>query len=49
VGDEVAIEDGVLTVHRMDGRRVDRVQFTPSPVEEGVDDLVRAARGGDQR
>lgn len=49
VGDTVDIDGGVLAVHRMDGRRVDRVQFTPTPVEEGVDDLVRAAKGGDQR
>lgn len=49
VGDTVALDDGMLTVHRMDGRRVDRVQFTPTPVETDVDDLVRAAKGGDQR
>lgn len=30
VGDEVEIEDGVLRVERMDGRRVDRVRFTPT-------------------
>jgi CBS domain containing-hemolysin-like protein len=30
VGDEVLIEDGVLRVERMDGRRVDRVRFTPT-------------------
>ncbi len=30
VGDEVAIEDGALRVERMDGRRVDRVRFTPA-------------------
>lgn len=30
VGDEVEIEDGALRVERMDGRRVDRVRFTPS-------------------
>ena len=30
VGDEVQIEDGVLRVERMDGRRVDRVRFTPT-------------------
>ncbi len=29
VGDEVSIEDGVLRVERMDGRRVDRIRFTP--------------------
>jgi len=49
VGDRVDLPDGTLAVQRMDGRRVDRVQFTPTPVEENVDDLVRAAKGGDQR
>jgi CBS domain containing-hemolysin-like protein len=49
VGDTVAIDDGVLAVQRMDGRRVDRVQFTPRPEEQDIDDLVRAAKGGDQR
>ncbi|MDQ1137536.1 CBS domain containing-hemolysin-like protein [Microbacterium sp. SORGH_AS 1204] len=48
VGDTVDIDDGVLAVQRMDGRRVDRVQFTPTPKEQDVDDLVRAAKGGDQ-
>lgn len=28
-GDEIRIENGVLKVERMDGRRVDRVRFTP--------------------
>ena len=32
VGDEVEIEDGTLEVQRMDGRRVDRVRFTPTPM-----------------
>lgn len=49
VGDEVATEDGVLHVQRMDGRRVDRVRFVPNPPETDVDELVRASRGGDQR
>ncbi len=31
VGDEVHIEDGTLAVTRMDGRRIDRVTFTPVP------------------
>lgn len=48
VGDTVGLDDGVLAVQRMDGRRVDRVQFTPTPEEQGVNDLVRAAKGGDQ-
>lgn len=29
VGDEVQLDDGTLRVERMDGRRVDRVRFTP--------------------
>ncbi len=37
VGDEVQIANGVLRVERMDGRRVDRVRFTPE-VEEANDD-----------
>lgn len=48
VGDTVALDDGILAVQRMDGRRVDRVQFTPTLEEQDVDDLVRAAKGGDQ-
>lgn len=32
VGDTVSIEDGDLEVQRMDGRRVDRVRFTPAVV-----------------
>ncbi|MFV0318970.1 MAG: hemolysin family protein [Microbacterium sp.] len=31
VGDEVRVEGGTMTVLRMDGRRVDRVRFTPDP------------------
>lgn len=31
VGDEVEIEDGTLRIERMDGRRADRVRFTPNP------------------
>lgn len=37
VGDEVEIEDGILRVERMDGRRVDRVRFTPTISAEEVD------------
>jgi CBS domain containing-hemolysin-like protein len=36
-GDEVEIESGTLRVERLDGRRIDRVRFTPRP-EEGGDD-----------
>ena len=31
-GDEVKIENGTLRVERMDGRRVDRVRFTPDEI-----------------
>lgn len=41
VGDVVEIEDGTLEVQRMDGRRVDRVRFTPTPVPD-------AAEGGER-
>lgn len=34
VGDEANIEDGILRVERMDGRRVDRVRFTPTNLPE---------------
>lgn len=37
VGDELEIANGVLRVERMDGRRVDRVRFTP-PAEEVPND-----------
>jgi CBS domain containing-hemolysin-like protein len=49
VGDRVSVEDGTLTVVRMDARRIDRVAFTPNPEDSDIDDLVRAAKGGDQR
>jgi CBS domain containing-hemolysin-like protein len=32
VGDEVAIEQGLLRVERMDGRRVDRIRFVPDVI-----------------
>lgn len=32
VGDEVAIDGGTLRVERLDGRRVDRIRYTPDPV-----------------
>jgi CBS domain containing-hemolysin-like protein len=35
VGDTVEIEDGALRVERMDGRRVDRVRFSPTAQLEG--------------
>lgn len=34
VGDEVEIEDGLLRVERMEGRRVERIRFVPAPHDE---------------
>ena len=31
VGDELELETGILRVERLDGRRIDRIRFTPSP------------------
>lgn len=41
VGDEIPLDEGTLAVQRMDGRRVDRVRFTPYPGD--------ATEGGDGR
>lgn len=35
VGDTVAIASGVFRVDRLDGRRIDRIRFTPHPAEGG--------------
>ena len=38
VGDTVEIPTGVFRIERLDGRRIDRVRYTPTPVDpEGVD------------
>jgi CBS domain containing-hemolysin-like protein len=44
VGDTAEIEDGTLEVARMDGRRVDRVKFTPRPLPDGLDAAARRCR-----
>ena len=44
VGDKVEIEDGTLEVQRMEGRRVDRVRFIPTPMPH-----EDATEGGDRR
>ncbi|GAA1742164.1 hemolysin family protein [Microbacterium paludicola] len=46
VGDSVRIEGGTLSVERMDGRRVDRVRFTPDPPPEP--DPIIERRSSDQ-
>lgn len=35
VGDEVQVEAGAFRVERMDGRRIDRIRFTPRPAAPG--------------
>jgi CBS domain containing-hemolysin-like protein len=43
-GDRVPVSEGVLEVERMDGRRIDRVRFSPAPPDEEPGD----ARPGTQ-
>ncbi|PRB19248.1 hemolysin family protein [Microbacterium sp. MYb62] len=40
VGDEVPLDSGALQVVRMDGRRVDRVRYVPSPLD-GEEEATR--------
>ncbi len=49
VGDRIELEDGTLEVQRMDGRRVDRVRFTPRPLPEGAAPAGSAPEGGERR
>jgi CBS domain containing-hemolysin-like protein len=42
VGDQIELEDGTLIVHRMDGRRVDRVKFVPRPLSPDAERAVGA-------
>lgn len=43
IGDQIEIEDGLLRVERMDGRRVDRIRFTP--VVPAVEPLTQPKEG----
>jgi CBS domain containing-hemolysin-like protein len=38
VGDEVPLQGGTLRVERLEGRRVDRIRYTPDPEIEEVTD-----------
>ncbi len=40
-GDEVSLDSGVLQVIRMDGRRVDRIRYTPVPVDAANEEVQR--------
>jgi CBS domain containing-hemolysin-like protein len=49
VGDEITIDDGVLRVERLDGRRIDRLKFMPLPPETiSATPVARRHRGGDR-
>ncbi|WP_127820492.1 transporter associated domain-containing protein, partial [Microbacterium sp. CPCC 204701] len=45
VGDRIELEDGAIEVQRMEGRRVDRVRFTPTPMPHDA----AAMEGGERR
>jgi CBS domain containing-hemolysin-like protein len=45
VGDEVPLPDGVFRVERLDGRRVDRIRWTPTPVDTPSDGVTVPATG----
>jgi CBS domain containing-hemolysin-like protein len=40
-GDTVTLDSGVLQVVRMDGRRVDRIRYTPDPVDVSSEEVQR--------
>ncbi|MCT9623134.1 hemolysin family protein [Curtobacterium sp. C2H10] len=40
VGDEVPLEDGVFRVERLDGRRIDRIRWTPTPPETPATGII---------
>lgn len=44
VGDEVEVEGGRFRVQRLDGRRVDRIQFTPATARTHADALTEVER-----
>ena len=44
VGDEVELEEGTLSVQRLDGRRIDRLRFTPAPTPQHGDVLSEVER-----
>ena len=45
VGDSVEVEDGSIEVQRMEGRRVDRVKFTPAPMPVGESASAQGCEG----
>jgi len=49
IGDSVALADGVFRIERLDGRRIDRVRYTPTPPEEPEPSDVLKNREGRSR
>lgn len=45
VGDTVPVDGGMLRVERLDGRRIDRIRFTPTPTPTAVDEGEPAVPG----
>ena len=47
-GDTVAIPEGTLRVERLDGRRIDRIQFLPGPDYVSREELMRRELEGEE-
>jgi len=45
-GDTVGLADGIFRIERLDGRRIDRVRYTPTPPEEPEPSDVLKSREG---
>jgi len=46
IGDTVELADGVFRIERLDGRRIDRVRYTPTPPDEPEPSDVLKSRDG---
>lgn len=46
VGDVVHVPDGVFRVERLDGRRIERVRFTPRPTDDDAPESAAASERG---
>jgi len=46
-GESVVIATGTFRIERLDGRRIDRVRYTPLSMNDGGADTALDARGSD--